>query len=339
MSKDRVVPIPKPTFSHAELADRVFEDVVWGINGLVPQGVSILAAKPKIGKSWLALQMCWAVAAGRELWDGREPEKQGTALYLALEDNQRRLQTRSKKQFPQSMIRDDQGATNWQAQPLSNLHFATEWPRIGQGGIKRLNSWLNKHPDCALIAIDTLARIRAARSGSNFYEDDYKVGEQLKRVADAHEVAIMLIHHTRKMEAEDPFDTISGSQGLAGSVDASLVLTRLRGHTEAGLFITGRDIEDEVELAIQFDKNECRWNSSGITVQEAKMDESRRAVLDIVRKSDVPLTIKQIRGKLSEDGITKSPEAIRKTVQRMFKQEQLEKVDGNKYQSHVSQYG
>lgn len=340
----RTIQVKRPTISHAELMTREFGPVIWGIDGLLPQGVSILAAKPKIGKSWLALQMCWAKAMGRELWDGRSAESKGAALYIALEDNLRRLQKRSDRQFPQYMHRGESG-TRWQADALENLHYATDWPRIGKGGIRQLERWLVDHPDCELVVIDTLARIRAERSSNNPYDEDYKVGERLKVVADKHNIAILLIHHTRKMDAEDPFDTISGSQGLTGSVDASLVLTRLRGATEAGLFVTGRDIENEVELAIQFDKNECRWMSTGISVQEAKLDESRRVILDAIRLAQKAskdndfdgLTIKQIRARLADDGISKSADAVARTVGRMVKETQVQKINGNKYRVFVSE--
>ena len=209
--------------------EKQYAPVTWGVENLIPQGVSILAAKPKIGKSWFALQCVHAKASGTPLWDGRPAEKKATALFIGLEDNERRLQKRAQRSFPQGISRDASGNAEWKADPLENLFFSTTWPRIGQGGIKKLDQFLHYNEECDLVVIDTLARFRPATTSSNSYDDDYKVGERLKPIADKYSVAILLIHHTRKMEATDPFDTISGTQGLAGSVDAALVLTRLRG--------------------------------------------------------------------------------------------------------------
>ena len=120
--------LPK-TVTHAELMRMDFPPPKWGIDGLCPQGVVLMASKPKIGKSWLALQMCQARASGGKLWKGRDPEMQGEALYLALEDNQRRLHKRSRRSFPKE-LNDGPGAV-FQAPQLDTLHFATEWPRMG----------------------------------------------------------------------------------------------------------------------------------------------------------------------------------------------------------------
>ncbi len=318
------------SITHTELTRLEFTPVTWGVFELVPQGVTLMASKPKIGKSWLALQMCYAKAAGAPLWDGRKAEKVGGSLYLALEDNMRRLKNRSERSFPQHLREGE-----WKAKCLGNLHFATEWPRMGSGGLRQLDEWLRQHPDCDLVVIDTLARFRPATSGHKAYEDDYRVGEALKRVSDKHAVAILVIHHTRKMEADDPFDTISGTQGLTGSVDASMVLTRLRGRTDAGLFVTGRDIETEIEIALEFDKVECRWLSTGISVQEAKLDTSRQEILDAVRQADKALTIKGIRAQLIENGITKALSTVAKAVGRMVTDGQLEKDDSNTYTTPI----
>lgn len=318
------------TVSHAELAKRKFDPIKWGIHKILT-GVGLLASKPKIGKSWFAMQMCWAKAAGRELWDGREPETKGGALYLALEDNLRRLQKRSDTSFPMHVVRDANGEITWQTDRLPNLHFATEWPRVGSGGLRQLRKWLDEHPDCELVVIDTWARIAPPTKGAKIYQEDYAVGEALKPIADQYGVAILVIHHTRKMEADDPLDLVSGTQGLAGSVDTVMVLNRLRGASEAGLFITGRDISEQTDMVLRFDDRSCTWSNVGVSVAEAKLEEGRRQIVEVVRRAEQPLTIRQIRAGLTEDGISKSGDAVAKTVGRMVKDGELEKVESNKY--------
>ena len=318
------------TVTHAQLMDREFGPVKWGIKDLLPQGVAMLAAKPKIGKSWLALQMCGAKAAGRPLWNGRDPEDVGGALYLALEDNHRRLQSRSAASFPYEFSETQDGPL-WRVKGLANLHFATEWPRIGAGGIRQLRDWLGQHPECELVVVDTWARIREKITGKASYNDDYKLGEVLKPISDEFGVTILIIHHTRKQDADDPLDLVSGTQGVAGSVDTVLVLSRLRGSGQAQLFVAGRDIEESPDMALQFEKESCCWKSTGVSVREAQLEEGRQNILDVIRRAEVPQTIREIRSALSEDGISAAGPAIRKTVQRMVNDNQLEKVEGHKY--------
>jgi len=226
--------------------------------------------------------MCWAKAAGRELWDGREPESKGDALYLALEDNLRRLQKRSDISFPMRANKSADGELTSRADGLKNLHFATDWPRVGSGGRRQLCEWLDKHPDCELVVIDTWARFGPPSKGKKQYEEHYAIGEGLKPISDKYGVAILVIHHTRKMEATDPLDLVSGTQGLAGSVDTVLVLSRLRGSSDAALFVTGRDIEEQPDVALRFDADSCTWRSTGISVKEAQLEKDRRHILAVI---------------------------------------------------------
>ena len=203
------------------------------VDTLLATGLHILAGSPKVGKSWLALWLAVSVAKGESVWG--MATKQGTTLYLCLEDSTLRIQNRLDE------ITDDVPA---------NVHFCTEAPILGCGLEQQLESFLTEHPDTVLVIIDTLQMIRDARRDMT-YANDYRDLTSLKRIADAHSVAILLIHHLRKEYAEDVFSRISGTTAISGAVDTSLTLVEQeRGSGEATLYCIGRDIEyRELELA------------------------------------------------------------------------------------------
>lgn len=261
--------VPTPDLvSAADLLAKDFKPVKWTIPGLLPVGVTLLAGAPKTGKSWLVLDFGIAVASGGAVL-GKVQVDPGAVLYLALEDNQRRLKSRLSKRLGDSPAPD-------------GMTFSTVWPRLDQGAIDRLADWLTEHPDTALIVLDTLARIRPPSKGrDSLYTEDYAIGAPLLQLAAAHEVAIVLVHHTRKGEAEDPLELISGSTGLTGGVDNIMVLRRTRGTNEATLFVTGRDIENEAEYGLTWDALIAGWTVTG-QGPHVGLSPERRAVFDIV---------------------------------------------------------
>ncbi len=220
----------------------------WAIKGILPEGLILLAGKPKQGKSWLALEMALAVSTGTQAL-GTYNVTQGGGLYLALEDNERRLQARTQLLLG-SMER-----------PPTELAFAVEWPRLDQGGFTHLDAYLKAHPQTRLVVIDTWAKIAPHSAGRarSSYEVDYLALTPLKRLADAYHVSIVLVHHLRKTQAKDVLDEITGSTGLVGAVDAVLVLKRERSQEQATLFLTGRDIEQERTLSLIFDPTTAWW--------------------------------------------------------------------------------
>ena len=157
------------------------------VDSLLSQGLHILAGSPKVGKSWLALWLSVMVAKGEPVWG--MSVKQGTTLYLCLEDSTLRIQNRLFE------ITEDAPA---------NVHFSTESDILGRGLEQQLNTFLTEHPDTVLVIIDTLQMIRGT-TYDNTYANDYRDLSVLKHLADAHGIAILLIHHLRKEPAEDVF--------------------------------------------------------------------------------------------------------------------------------------
>jgi hypothetical protein len=236
------------TFSASELQDMEFPPIKWIVQDILPEGLTLICGKPKFGKSWFVLDMAFAVAEGDQFLGATCV--QGSVLYLALEDNQRRLQDRLQKIKP---------SEEWP----SELSMINEAPRIGAGGLRSIENWIATQQNPRLIIVDTLATIRPPKSGGQTdYLSDYAALRGLHRIASEHRVSVVVVHHVRKTEGDDPFDTVSGSTGITGAADATLILTK---RTEDGgvvLYGRGRDLQ-EFEKGVEFDQERCRWKYVG----------------------------------------------------------------------------
>jgi len=269
----------KPLMGAAELAARELPPVRWAIPGLLPEGLSILAGKPKSGKSWLALSWCYAVAAGGAVL-GKVPVERAGALYLGLEDSERRLQGRlevigGEGPHPEALLLGCQGAL----------------PRMDEAGIDALATTLDAHPGARLVVIDTLARVMPRRRRDDDpYAADSALGAALQRLALDRGLALLVVHHTRKALADDWVDTFSGTTGLTGSADALLALKRGRGQADAVLAVTGRDVEER-ELALRSDFSlDCGpWVALDVPPDLLGLSPERQAVLDALRAHGAPM--------------------------------------------------
>ena len=237
-----------------------FAPVSYVVSGLLPEGLTLLAGKPKIGKSWLALDICLSVAGNRTCLGTFSPSI-GDVLYIALEDNSRRLQRRIKRLM---------GDTGWPPR----LTLATEWRRLDAGGLDDIESWMSSVAEPRLVVIDTLAGVRAVRATAG-YAEDYEALAAIHRLANTRGVAVLVLHHTRKMAADDPIDTVSGTLGLTGCADTVLVLARATGG--ATIYCRGRDIE-EAEHAAVFDVDACRWSIIGDAADVHRSEQRQRII-------------------------------------------------------------
>lgn len=230
--------------SMTELYDQVYEPRKPIVEGLLYPGTYIFAGAPKVGKSFYMAQLAYHVAAGLPLWD--YAVRQGTVLYLALEDDYARLQKRLSRMF------DLEG--------VDNLYLVTDARAMADGLEIQMEQFITLHSDTVLIIIDTLQRIRDLGSEQYSYSKDYEVIKRLKEFGDNHGICLLIVHHTRKMEAEDSFDMISGTNGLLGAADGAFVLKKKkRTDLTATLSIVGRDQQDQ-ELSLKFDQEKCCWN-------------------------------------------------------------------------------
>lgn len=266
--------LPQPSwqtriFTAADLQHERFPPIKQVVPGIVTEGLNMLAGRPKFGKSWLALEIAIATASGGTCLGGIEVEK-GDVLYAACEDSKRRLHTRMTRLL---------GATvdEWP----ENLTLTTGWRRLDQGGVSDIAEWIKSVKNPRFIILDTLASVKPIRA-TNGYQEDYAALESLHRLANDTGVAILILHHQRKSEAEDPLDTISGTLGLAGCVDTPIIVAGTpQGKT---LYVRGRDVE-EAEHAITFNKETCRWTIVGEAAEVHRSD-TRTRILDVLKAAN-----------------------------------------------------
>ena len=226
------------TKTSEEIMTTLYKPTVFAVDGLLAQGLFILAGSPKVGKSWLALELCLAVAKGEKLFE-RETS-QGSVLYFCLEDSYTRIQSRLYE------LTDE---------PTDKLFFSLKADTIGSGLEEQIVKFKSEHDDLRLIVIDTLQMVRNETESS--YGSDYAEIVPLKALAEQLGITIVLVHHLRKAADSDPFNMISGSTGLSGATDGQLVLKKdKRCGGQAVLYVTGRDIEDQ-ELSLT--RQGARW--------------------------------------------------------------------------------
>ncbi|MEP9348559.1 AAA family ATPase [Xanthobacter sp. KR7-225] len=275
---------PPTVFTAFDLMAEQFEPVNFIVPGYVAEGLTLLAGRPKLGKSWLCLEWAYAVAEGDTCLGGIRCI-QGSVLYLALEDNRRRLQRRLRKIIVSGF------------EAPERLHLATEWPRANEGGIAEIKRWIDETHDARLVIVDVLAMFRPAQTPRDAapYERDYGAIKALQALASETGVGIVVVHHTRKGAGEaDPFEKVSGTLGLTGAADAAVILDR--DGNGASLYARGRDIE-ELESAVEFDRVSCRWRVIG-EASEVRRSDERTQILDVLKDATEPLSPSDLSGAL-----------------------------------------
>lgn len=211
-----------------------FPPLAWSVPGVIPEGFGLLVGAPKLGKSWLALHLGLAVATGTAALGAVQTGPARPVLYLALEDGERRLQGRCR-------------ALLGEGEPIpDNLHVVTRLPEAVSAP-QVITAWLALHGRRRpLVLLDTLGKVMPpAVPGEGAYARDYRIGGSLKRLSDDHPgTTLLVVHHNRKAESADWMDATSGTQGLNGSADFTLTLTRARNSEDGVLRVTGRDVAE-----------------------------------------------------------------------------------------------
>ena len=240
----KIDPSYMKTVTMQELYQDIYSKKPPVIEGLLYQGTYLFVGSPKIGKSFFMAQLAYHVSTGTPLWD--YPVKKGTVLYLALEDDYRRLQERMYRMFG--------------TDSTENLYFSVSSKPLGNGLTDQLSGFIREHPDTMLVIIDTLQKIREVDSDSYSYAKDYEIINQLKQFSDSWGICLLLVYHTRKQKSSDNFDMISGTNGLLGCADGAFMLYKEnRTSNKATLEISGRDQQDQKILLIRDEEKLC-WN-------------------------------------------------------------------------------
>lgn len=244
-----------------------FPELLYAVPGIFPEGLTVLAGPPKIGKSWLSLHVGLSVAAGEEVFGCLKPGPARPVLYLALEDGWRRLQSRARSLLPSgTSIPDD-----------LDLIIETE-PNLG---LETVAEWMERAShEKPVVMVDTLAKVMPrAHAGESAYERDYRAISRFKRLADdIPGSSIIVVHHTRKMGAEDFVDGVSGTAGITGSADTTVVLSRQRSDEEGLLKVTGRDVWEAEYLVQKSDKG--LWHLVGGSLDRAQQAAAARKAKD-----------------------------------------------------------
>ena len=251
------------TITAEELVNTPRRSPGWVVEDLIGVGVTLLVGSPKVGKSWLALRLAECVSRGEPLWGFATCG--GTVLDLELEDNLPRIQQRLFR------LADECCET---------FHLCVNAPSLADGLLDEIAAFVAAHPGTRLVIVDTLQTVRQS-SQKIAYASDYRDVRDFKALADHFGLDVVLVHHQRKMDDPDPFNTVSGTNGITGAADTTMVLDRKRGERRAVLRVTGRDVVER-ELVLEF--NDCRWELA--EDQRVEHEEERpvpREVTEVVR--------------------------------------------------------
>lgn len=295
-------PKPRTHWTAQELMATHFPAPKWAVPGIIAEGVNLLCGPPKVGKSWASLDLGLAVAGGGKAFGSIDVDP-GEVLYLALEDTGRRLQSRMRKLLAG-------------APAPAGFDLVTACPTMDRGGSEAIADWLTRHTAARLVVIDVFAKMRgAAMPGSSAYEADYAAVNAIKHLADTFTVPFVVVHHLRKMSSDDFLSEVSGTHGIAGAADATMVLKRVRAQADGVLAVTGRDI-DETEYAVSFDSDTGRWHLMDGNVDELTTTDTRAAIIAFLRQHEASgpraiatatalneATVKSTCRRMREDGI------------------------------------
>lgn len=309
---------PLVTVTTADFLEEEFPEPTWTVDEMLSAGVSVIGGAPKIGKSWLVLQLAHAVATGTQFL-GQDVD-QGGVLVLVLEGNKSFFQERVRK-----VLRDDRP---------TNIHLAFDSDRLHSGLEDQIDDFLTGYPGTKLVIVDTLVRVHPRRaSGRTQYQDDAATLRGMELLSRSHpEVAFLFVHHTREMDADDPLDALSGSRGLTGTIENGWILGKPKGVATPVLQTSGRNLPEPKKLAVEFDLETCLWSLKG-DARKYPTGRTRRAIIEYLEQAGA-------EGSTSGD-ITKNivettgaqGSSVRKTLTRMCDAGQVQRTDGGVYKA------
>lgn len=303
---------PQPRFIRKGVADIMathFDPIRWAIPDYMAEGLTILAGRQKLGKTWLALD--WAIAVGTGgVAMGSIPCEQGNVLYIDMENGHRRIKDRVNTLLPNAAKTD-----------LSGIEIVTEAMTLDKGFIPALDDWWLSVPHPRLVVIDVLQRVKpTGNAARNSYENDYAALAELQKWAVGNGVAILALHHTRKGGADDPLEALSGSNGLSACADTTIVLDR--NGTGTTLYVRGRDVEEK-ETALAFSGG--IWSITG-EADQVRATKEQGEILNALMDADEAMTPNDIA-----IAVGKKRGAVDTALYRMAKAGLVNKVGRGKY--------
>ena len=235
------------TVSMPELYEMVYPGKPPIIDHFLYPGTYLFVGAPKVGKSFMMAQIAYHVSSGTPMWN--YSVRKGTVLYLALEDDYRRLQERLYRMFGTETTPD--------------LFFSVASKSLNEGLLDQLDTFMHEHPETSVVIIDTLQKVREAEGDTYSYARDYDIIAGLKAFADKTGICLILVHHTRKQKSDDNFDRISGTNGLLGAADGAFIMYKSkRSDGDATIEVSGRDQPDKKFMLTRNKETLC-WELSG----------------------------------------------------------------------------
>jgi RecA-family ATPase len=245
-------------------------------------GLGMLAARPKLGKTWLGLQLAIAVATADAAFLGERLKQSGRVLYYALEDSPRRLSSRLRFLLPKA-------SPETLKRLADNLAVLYKWQ-----GAEALRAEL-KRVKHSLVIIDPLLAVERQHRSRDIVGDDYRALQPLRALSQEFEVTIEAINHTRKSPGEMR-DVVLGTTGVTAAVDTLWVLSHTNDGKMRRLEVTGRDVEERT-LKIEFTPHGWRKVAEGA---EAKVDgDLQRSILAVLHDADGPMRLQALASALA----------------------------------------
>lgn len=297
-------------FNSQELSRMDLPEIEWVIDGLIAEGLTIVAGKPKVGKSYFMYNASIDLASGTDVF-GAIPTEPKEVLYLALESSDRLLKNEQDK------ILDGRAAPN-------KLHIRPmgTWPTKDKG-IEELEKWMIVHPDTRLIIIDILEAFKDSPGYS--YSKDYQYISKLQNFAGKHHIAVVLIHHCRKSKSKDSFDEIIGSVGLQGATDTLAILVPTGNEQDRVFAYRGRGV-GEGELVLEYDGYQYTLTSK-TNIIEDKRSKQRQTIIDYIEyydeKEGEPIKREQLVEEMMKRGVGKGVDVL---LRKMTTKGDIEKV-------------
>lgn len=292
---------PVKTVTGLEILKKEFPPPVFLFEGLLHNGVTLLCGRPKVGKSWLALQLAIDAACGRPAMTKFQNFGHAGVLYAALEEPESRTNARLKKFIgPELEVYAD------------NIRFLYQLEPLSRGGIAQLDQALTLVPTRLLIVDTFMAAQRTERkANADIFAQDYNAVKELQNLAYKHEIALVMVHHTRKQSSDNPLDEVAGTTGITAGADSIWVLRK----TAQGIILSiqGRDMADrEIELGFSEDPEFFGW-SVRAQGAEVGLSDARREILDVLKGP--PLSPKEI----AQCFPNRSEKTVRNLLDRMVK--------------------
>ena len=265
-----------------ELLKTKLEPVQWIAETILPKGLTLLAARPKTGKSFLALNLAVSTAKG-ELALNKFQTSKSNVLYIGNEDSFNRLQNRLSK-----ILSNNEGE---KIEVPKNLYLMTDFPKLNLGGLEVLENHI-KELNLGFVIIDTFFKsFEYPDNKKNAYTLEYEFTGMFQTFARKNKICFMMVHHTKKASSDYMFDNVLGTTGITGSADTIWIIENK--NNKSTLEITGKDVES-LSYEINFDKNNCTWSYIGESTFDINTTPERFEILQLLMNENKEMKTSEI---------------------------------------------